>query len=474
MAAVDGLRPAIAEIRAIDHHAHLLVNAETGVALADVLTESCDPMQIEAVREHPAYQRALHELSDALGVDGSEEVFAAARRADFAGYVARLMGECHLDAMFVDDGFRPAGVLSLDEHTALVGCSVRRVVRVEAEAEAASAGWPPFPQCRARYREAIADALAAGAVGLKTIAAYRCGLDLPPPAVDAAAAAYEAWRRSGSGRLRDAALVSLFLADALETAGEGVPLQVHAGVGDADLLLATADPALLQAHIDHGMLAGVPVVLLHCYPYVRQAGYLASIYPNVYLDVSLAVTLLPHRATDLVVEALELAPASKLLFATDASRLPEMYLLGARWWRESLARALGHIVDEGFVDEQRALRWAELILAGNARRVYRFDPRPNHRERRKPPRGLCDAATGDVRSRRTRPDRRASPTTTPLSTTRRPVRLPWLAPRCRSVRVASVSSRRRSGARFGAVHGVGRVEVGGVARFCSEHQCDVR
>ena len=72
-------------------------------------------------------------------------------------------------------------------------------------------------------------------------------------------------------------------------------------------------------------------------------------------------------------EALELAPPTKLLFATDASRLPEMFLLGSRWWRESLAQYLGHLVDDDFADERRALRWAELILAGNARRAYRYD-----------------------------------------------------------------------------------------------------
>ena len=135
--------------------------------------------------------------------------------------------------------------------------------------------------------------------------------------------------------------MSLFLADALDAAGDSVPLQVHTGIGDADQMLTGADPSLLQPHIDHGMLSRNPVVLLHCYPFVRQAGYLASLYPNVHLDLSLAVTLLPHRGPELVAEALELAPATKLLFATDASRLPEMFLLGTRWWREALARALG-------------------------------------------------------------------------------------------------------------------------------------
>ena len=37
-------------------------------------------------------------------------------------------------------------------------------------------------------------------------------------------------------------------------------------------------------------LRQVPLVLLHAsYPYTREAGYLASVYPHVYVDLGLAV-----------------------------------------------------------------------------------------------------------------------------------------------------------------------------------------
>jgi uncharacterized protein len=376
VAAVEGLRPAIAEIPAIDQHAHLLAGPDAPIGLRDVLTESGDAAQIATVGEHPAYQRALRDLGEVLRIEASEASLSAARRGDYVGHTARLLNACRLEAMFVDDGFRPTGTVSLPEHEALVGCPVRRIVRVETEAESAAVGGPPLDECRDRFQRAITDAIAAGTVGLKTIAAYRCGLDLPRPSLEAANIAYDAWRRSGSGRLDDAALVSLFLADALEVADDRVPLQVHSGLGDRDQMLSAADPAVLQPQIDHGFMSRTPVVLLHCYPFVRHAGYLASIYPNVHLDLSLGLTLVPHRGPELVAEALELAPPTKLLFATDASRLPEMFLLGTRSWRESLARALGDLVDDGFADERRALEWARLILADNARRVYGYDDQP--------------------------------------------------------------------------------------------------
>jgi hypothetical protein len=368
---LERLRAAVAEIPAIDHHAHLL-SRDPDLRLAGVLTETRDPAQLEAVRDHPAYLRAWPELAAVLGPGVSELRLAAARADDLAGHAARLLGACRLESMFVDDGFRPPAAVTLDEHAALTGCTVRRIVRVETEVEVATAGagWPPLAEGRDRLGRAVADALAAGAVGLKTIAAYRCGLALPTPSVGAAGRAYDAWRRSGTPRLQDADLIALFLADAVEAAGGDVPLQVHTGLGDADQALVGADPALLQPHVDHGFLARVPVALLHCYPYVRQAGYLAGIYSNVHLDLSLAITLVPHRGAELIAEALELAPVGKLLFATDANRLPEVFLLATRWWRDSLARAFARLVEDGFVGEERAVAWAESVLAGNARRLY--------------------------------------------------------------------------------------------------------
>ena len=98
-------------------------------------------------------------------------------------------------------------------------------------------------------------------------------------------------------------------------------------------------------------------MLLHCYPFVRQAGWLAHVYGNVFLDVSLTI---PHvwRAAEMVREALELAPVSKLLYASDAARTPELYFLAARGWRAALAEVLGEALEpaEAEAAARRVLR----------------------------------------------------------------------------------------------------------------------
>jgi predicted TIM-barrel fold metal-dependent hydrolase len=110
-------------------------------------------------------------------------------------------------------------------------------------------------------------------------------------------------------------------------------------------------------------------VLLHCYPFVREAGWMAHVYGNVFFDLSLTIPHVARPATALY-EALELAPVSKLLYATDASRTPELYLLAARWWRESLAEVLPALLP----DDGAAADAARRILRENARAVYRLGP----------------------------------------------------------------------------------------------------
>jgi len=64
---------------------------------------------------------------------------------------------------------------------------------------------------------------------------------------------------------------------------------------------------------------------------------------------------------------LELAPISKLLYASDAARTPELYLLAATWWRDALAATLPELLAEEELEPA-----ARAILRENALRVYRL------------------------------------------------------------------------------------------------------
>jgi hypothetical protein len=262
-----------------------------------------------------------------------------------------LLRATNTELLLLDEGFPPADIgTTTSELAELAGCPARPVMRIEQVAEAVGV------DALDRLRETIAGARDRGYVGLKTIAAYRGGLDL------------DALRgEGGPGRLEGPALKPALLAalEANEETGDPLPVQVHTGFGDADLFLPAARPDLLKPLIER--FRATPWVLLHCYPFVREAGWLAHVYSNVFFDVSLTI---PHvaRPAAALYEALELAPVSKLLYASDASQTPELYLLGARWWRESLAEVLPALLP----DDGQAAEAARMILRENARAVYRL------------------------------------------------------------------------------------------------------
>jgi predicted TIM-barrel fold metal-dependent hydrolase len=72
----------------------------------------------------------------------------------------------------------------------------------------------------------------------------------------------------------------------------------------------------------------------------------------------------------IVRELVGLAPASKLLFSTDASLVPELYWLGAQAGRRALGAVFDEHIAEGIIDERTAFEMADMILWGNAERVY--------------------------------------------------------------------------------------------------------
>jgi hypothetical protein len=120
----------------------------------------------------------------------------------------------------------------------------------------------------------------------------------------------------------------------------------------------------------------VNVIFLHCYPFHRDAAYLASVFGNVYFDVGSALHYHGPSSAGLLAEAMEVAPFSKLLYSSDAFGLPEQYHLGALLFRRALVEVLERWIDADHCEPETAGRIAEGIARGNASRIY---PLPERR-----------------------------------------------------------------------------------------------
>jgi predicted TIM-barrel fold metal-dependent hydrolase len=338
----------------VDHHAHGILRARPTLdEFRGLFSESPDPRQWPHVATGVTYRRAIRVIAGFLGVEPTEEaVYAARLEADPADYASRFLRATGTETLLVDDGYPASGTgTSWDELGELATCEARPVLRIERVAE--EAGDDALEAVQAE----VSSARSRGFAGLKTIAAYRGGLDLGalPPS-----------NRVLQGRLEGRAMAEVVLAalEANEATGDPLPVQVHTGFGDPDLHLPSANPALLKPLIER--FRETSFVLLHSYPFVREAGWLAHVYGNVFFDLSLTI---PHvaRPAKALREALELAPVSKLLYASDAARTPELYYLAATWWREALAEVLPQLLPDGEAEHA-----ARLVLRENARALYRL------------------------------------------------------------------------------------------------------
>ncbi len=366
-------------IAILDHHCHTLLRPGaplSGDGFRRFFAETTDPRMASHIQHTIFYMRMLRDVAALFGCAPSEDALLELRAATPPEvYARRLFDASNFRALLVDTGYRGSDSYDLDQLSQVVGRPVETIIRLETLMEQLIVASVTFDQVEDALRAELRMARARGVVGLKSIAAYRGGLHVQLRTFEQAAAAFpalkETARRHGRVRLADRVLLDYLLRAALEEAAVAeLPVQFHVAFGDDDADLRSANPLQLRALLADQAFRRVPFVLLHCYPYVREAGYLAALYAHVFIDVSLAVPLTAHGCTAAFTEALELAPISKLLFATDAHSVPELFYAGALHGRRGLAQTLDRLVVEDILSSAQAEDAAEAILWRNAAELY--------------------------------------------------------------------------------------------------------
>ncbi|MFG1707281.1 amidohydrolase family protein [Nonomuraea sp. M3C6] len=291
-----------------------------------------------------------------------------ARRAELgAGEVnRRLLAGAGVVAFLVDTAPDETELLTAAEMGRHGGAAADELVRIERiERDVAETA-----QAAVDYLDSLGEELAARAaraVGLKTVIACLCGLDFDPSRPSRGSVIAAANRRLAEPKEppSDPILLRHLLWSAIDVARErGLPVQFHTGFGGSGPGLHRTDPARLSTLVRALQPVGVPVILLHCYPFHRQAAYLASVCPHVYVDVGASAGVMD--------ELLELAPFHKQLFSSGCRGVAETGYLGALSHRRALGAALGSRLAAGEWSAADAARVAHMIGSGNARRIYRL------------------------------------------------------------------------------------------------------
>lgn len=370
----------LAHLPIIDHHAHPFhrrASFADPVSYRSWFTESTDRLVHEQhVPHNLVFRLAVKWLAKLLDCEPTADaVFAARMGQDETAWAQRLMADANIATMIVDYGLRGAHPLDHAEMQAMLpNVQIVQMPRIERVIEELILTQASFSQVIEAYRDVLENARDQGNVAFKSIAAYRTGLDLRVWSYAEAAAFFPELKalaeQQGRVRIAHKPLNDYIVELALQEANrQQMPFQFHTGFGDSDADLRVANPLHLRRVIEQ--YRAVPFMLLHAgWPFYRETAHFAAIYPNVWMDLSLAIPFATVGIPTMLRDVLGMAPISKVLFATDAYTMPDIYWIAARWGRWGLGKVLDEFMAEGFMAESEALQAAADLLSGNAQRLY--------------------------------------------------------------------------------------------------------
>ncbi|CAI0469343.1 unnamed protein product [Linum tenue] len=403
------LRDAIEKVPLVDGHAHNIVALDSSFPFVSAFTEAAGEalslaphslsfkISFYRLLNFAWFQRSLREIAELYGCENSLKAVEEHRRSlGLESIASACFKAAGISVVLIDDGLKLHKKHEIDWHKSYFPY-VGRILRVERLAEEIleseipnGSAWTldtfteafvgslksyPFSfSCGCSFTATVAKEI----LGLKSIAAYRSGLDINPKVTskDAEEGLAEALSSGKPVRLANKNIIDYIFVRSLEVAlSFDLPVQIHTGFGDKDLDLRLANPLHLRAVLEDERFSQSRLVILHAsYPFSKEASYLASVYPQVYLDFGLAVPKLSvHGMQSSVKELLELAPIKKVMFSTDGYAFPETYYLGAKKARECVLSVLQDACRDGDLTVAEAVEAARDIFSQNAIQLYKIN-----------------------------------------------------------------------------------------------------
>ncbi len=292
------------------------------------------------------------------------------RVQNYAEYIKFLFDDICLRTMIVDTGF-PQPPIELSVFTDEMTCKVLYIFRSETLTDRLLKRKEPFSDFLASWESAIDEALTdSNCLGVKSIIAYRSGLDVHELSKTEAATNYEAYQRDGMADLKPL-LDYLFIRAMEKTIQFDKVFQIHTGMGDVDIIGEKASPIFLLKLLKEPPFSSAKVILVHGgFPWVSEAASMVSLLPNVYMDLSLSCSLFPLRTNSRLLEALEQAPPRKILHGSDGFAIPEIMWLGGKLCKQSLEEVFSKLFEEQKISKLEGQEISKMILHKNAELLY--------------------------------------------------------------------------------------------------------
>ncbi len=373
----------LSTIPVVDNHCHAVLLNQTmdTPRFRRFFTESYDPIFAERHIQNTVYYLwMLRQMASFYGCSNTEDAILATRnKLDCISLTERLFRAANIDTLVLDTGFPPPFECLTPEQMGQSGhCRAIKLLRLEVLMQQLVVEYSDFDELVERFAMELSDIRGRGFAGLKSIVAYRGGLQVIERSKDEAAASFDEARmaiRDNQLRITQKPLIDYLLYIAFRhAAAQGLPIQFHTGYGDSDTDMRLGNPLHLRDVLERSDFYNMKVVLLHeSYPYTQFGAYLAAIYPHVYFDLSYTIPFVD--LLDMLAftrQALSVAPASKLMYSSDGTNIPEMHWAAAIRGRSVITQVLNEMIDAGEIDEQQGYHLGQLILRDTAYTVYKL------------------------------------------------------------------------------------------------------
>jgi len=376
------LRKAVDSVVAIDAHCHNLVATDSTVPFLSCFTLA----EGDALVDTPytlSFKRSIREAANLYDVDASLSAVEEYRNSStLESFGSKCFDASKLSAIFIDDGFQMDKMLDWKEHLLFVP-EVGRITRIEFLAvkiinqdlqNGTQITLERFTNLFLTQLRSISKEV----VSMKSVIAYLSGLGVNTQVTKEAAEEGLLEEISGGGPLqliRNKNLTDYIFTLSLGVAKEfNLPMQIHTGLGQNILDLKEANPLLLRGLFEDSQFSENRFVLLHAsYPYSREASYLASVYPQVYLDFgSIDSKLSIHGMKSAIKQLLELGPLNKIMYSSDGFACPESFYFASKNARDVIYSILSDACDDGDLTIAEALQAINGFFRQNALNFYDF------------------------------------------------------------------------------------------------------
>ncbi|WP_221290808.1 amidohydrolase family protein [Stygiolobus caldivivus] len=280
---------------------------------------------------------------------------------DPVNYVKFLFNDAGIVGLVIDEGF---GKKEME-----IPIKYKLLYRVETLIDKGDLFLLSFDKALEVFEETLRRKISEGYAGFKSIIAYRTGLKVSCDE-DLARADFASKRAEWFGRVSKG-FRDFLLCKTLEIAKElKVPVQIHTGAGDRDIKLELTRPSYLT---DLVRKYEGSVVFVHAgYPYHRESAWMSYIFPSVYLDVSQVVPFAPLASFSVLKEVYEVAPINKVMFGSDAFRIPEVAWLAAHLAKEGFNELKDEMERRKLFEVEDLEEMERRFFYSNAARLYNF------------------------------------------------------------------------------------------------------